>query len=98
MTLACVLRCQVLPFACLWDQALRVQIYLGNEAFVKRLQTRIIAKPSREIPAGSTAKRHGRWRITLAKPSVTKPFFSRIATAGIHKLRSPKPPGFPYRG
>ena len=39
-----------MPFAYLWDQALRAQIYLGNEAFVKRMQTRIIAKPSREIP------------------------------------------------
>jgi REP-associated tyrosine transposase len=34
----------------LWDEALRGQIYLGNEAFVKRVQTRLTAKPGREIP------------------------------------------------
>jgi REP element-mobilizing transposase RayT len=33
----------------LWDEALRGQIYLGNEAFVKRMQTRITGKPGREI-------------------------------------------------
>jgi putative transposase len=33
----------------LWDEALRGQIYLGNEAFVKRMQSRITGKPSREI-------------------------------------------------
>ena len=83
-----------------WDQALPAQIYLGNEAFVKRMQTRIIAKPSREIPRAQHRKaaRPLAYYFTLAKPSVTKPFFSRIVTAGIHKLRSPKPQGVRYRG
>ena len=39
----------------LWDEALRAQIYLGNEAFVKRMQTRIIAKPSRNAAWSSLA-------------------------------------------
>ena len=34
----------------LWDEALRGQIYLGSEAFVKRMQTRVTAKPGRKIP------------------------------------------------
>jgi REP element-mobilizing transposase RayT len=34
----------------LWDEALRGQIYLGNEAFVKRMQARIPVTPSPEIP------------------------------------------------
>lgn len=33
----------------LWDEALKGQIYLGNEAFVKRMQARISAKPNAEI-------------------------------------------------
>lgn len=33
----------------LWDEALRGQIYLGDEAFVKRLQRRITGKPIPEI-------------------------------------------------
>lgn len=34
----------------LWEEALQGQIYLGNDAFVKRLQSRIDAKSAREIP------------------------------------------------
>ncbi|MFM9971112.1 MAG: REP-associated tyrosine transposase [Burkholderiales bacterium] len=35
----------------LWEEALQGQIYLGNDAFVKRMQTRIDAKkPAKEIP------------------------------------------------
>ena len=45
-----------MPFACLWDQALRAQICLGNEGFVKRMQKRIITKPSREIPRAQYRK------------------------------------------
>jgi REP element-mobilizing transposase RayT len=33
----------------LWEEGLRGQIYLGNEAFVTRMQKRIGAKPGREI-------------------------------------------------
>ena len=33
-----------------WDEALTGPIYLGNEAFVKRMQARTGNKPSREIP------------------------------------------------
>lgn len=34
----------------LWDDALRGQIYLGDEAFMKRMQGRISGKPGREVP------------------------------------------------
>ena len=34
----------------LWDEALQGQIYLGTEAFVKRMQAHIAAVPDREIP------------------------------------------------
>ena len=34
----------------LWDEALKGQIYLGSDAFVKRMQARITTTPSAQIP------------------------------------------------
>ena len=70
----------------LWEEALKGQLYLGDEALVKRMQAR------------NTAARGVHWRIISGMRNMTRPLSMPIVTADIRRRRLRKRPGCRCRG